>query len=49
MKPVNARGCDVHLLRGGRLAEHWDVVDISAFLMQIGTMAAPASTPGGAG
>ncbi len=49
MKPVTARGADVHLLRDGRLAEHWDVVDISAFLRQIGAVPGPAGTPGAAG
>jgi predicted SnoaL-like aldol condensation-catalyzing enzyme len=27
---------DIHLLRDGRLAEHWDVVDISEFLIAVG-------------
>jgi predicted ester cyclase len=39
---VTTRGVDIHLLRDGRLAEHWDVVDISEFLMQVGAAAAPA-------
>ena len=45
MKPVRVRGADVHLLRDGRLAEHWDVVDISSFLMQMGAAPAPTGTP----
>jgi hypothetical protein len=49
MKPVTARGADVHLLRDGRLAEHWDVVDVSSFLMQIGAVTAPAGRPPAAG
>lgn len=43
---VTAHGVDIHLLRDGRLAEHWDVVDISEFLMQVGAAAAPAGTAG---
>jgi hypothetical protein len=35
---------DVHLLRDGRLAEHWDVVDVSEFLAAVGAMPAPAGT-----
>ncbi|MEP6598759.1 MAG: ester cyclase [Actinomycetota bacterium] len=45
-KSVTTRGVDVHLLRDGRLAEHWDVVDISGFLMAVGAVAAPAETTG---
>ena len=37
---------DIHLLRDGRLAEHWDVVDISEFLMQVGAAPTPAGTAG---
>lgn len=37
-KPVVTRGVDVHLLRDGRLVEHWDVVDVSAFLISVGVM-----------
>ncbi|MDQ0381298.1 ester cyclase [Amycolatopsis thermophila] len=45
-KPVTARGVDVHRLRDGRLAEHWDVVDISQFLLAVGAAPAPAGTAG---
>jgi predicted ester cyclase len=45
-KSVTTRGVDIHLLRDGRLAEHWDVVDISAFLMQVGAVTAPAGAAG---
>jgi predicted ester cyclase len=41
-----ARGVDIHLLRNGRLAEHWDVVDISEFLMAVGAASAPARAAG---
>jgi hypothetical protein len=37
---------DIHLLRDGRLAEHWDVVDISTFLMAVGAVAAPDRAAG---
>ena len=41
-----AHGADIHLLRDGRLAEHWDVVDIREFLMQVGAAPAAAATAG---
>ena len=41
-----AHGADIHLLRDGRLAEHWDVVDIREFLMQVGAAADPAGAAG---
>jgi steroid delta-isomerase-like uncharacterized protein len=43
-KSTAIRGVDIHLLRDGRLAEHWDVVDIYSFLVQIGAIPAPAGT-----
>ena len=39
---VAFHGVDIHLLRDGRLAEHWDVVDISEFLLAVGAMPAAA-------
>jgi predicted ester cyclase len=37
-------GVDIHLLRDGRLAEHWDVVDTTDFLAKVGVLpAAPAA------
>lgn len=45
-KSATAHGVDIHLLRDGRLAEHWDVVDISDFLMAVGADSAPAGTAG---
>ena len=45
-KSLTTRGVDIHLLRDGRLAEHWDVVDISEFLVAVGAMPAPARTAG---
>ena len=43
-RSVTAHGVDVHLLRDGRLAEHWDVVDITDFLAKVGILpGAPSS------
>ena len=39
---ATTHGVDIHLLRDGRLAEHWDVVDSSDFVTQVGAAAAPA-------
>jgi predicted ester cyclase len=36
-------GVDIHLLRDGRLAAHWDVVDITDFLAKLGVLPAPAA------
>ncbi len=47
-KSTQVQGVDIHLLRDGRLAEHWDVVDILPFLVQIGAVDAPGS-PAAAG
>ena len=44
-KSVTARGADVLLLREGRLAEHWDVVDVTDFFAKIGLLpGAPMAT-----
>ncbi len=40
------QGVDVHQLRDGRLAEHWDVVDIYSMLIQLGALPAPGGVPG---
>jgi predicted ester cyclase len=45
-KSVTFRGVDFLLLRDGRLAEHWDAVDSSEFLVAVGAMPAPAGTAG---
>jgi len=45
-RSVTAHGVDVHLLRDGRLAEHWDVVDITDFFAKVGVLPArPAAGP----
>lgn len=43
-KSVTTHGVDIHLLRDGRLAEHWDVVDPTDFLVQVGMLPAPAAS-----
>lgn len=45
-KSVTAHGVDIFLLRDGRLAEHWDVVDVSDFLSKVGVL---PGAPTGAG
>ena len=45
-KSVVAHGVDIHQLRDGRLAEHWDVVDITHFLAQVGVLPAPPAAAG---
>jgi predicted ester cyclase len=37
-KSVSTHGVDVFLLRDGRLAEHWDVVDTTDFLVKVGVL-----------
>jgi predicted ester cyclase len=39
-KHVATQGVDIHLLRDGRLAEHWDVVHIRDFLASVGVLPA---------
>jgi predicted ester cyclase len=41
-KSFTIQGVDVHQLRDGRMAEHWDVVDIYSMLIQLGALPAPA-------
>lgn len=43
-KIVTVRGVDIHLLRDGRLAEHWDLVDIFEFLTAVGASPTPTRT-----
>jgi steroid delta-isomerase-like uncharacterized protein len=38
-------GIDVHRLAGGRMAEHWHVVDLFALLQQLGAIPAPGGVP----
>ncbi len=43
-KSYTIQGIDIFQFRDGRMAEHWDVVDIYGFLMQIGALPAPSGT-----
>jgi steroid delta-isomerase-like uncharacterized protein len=45
-KTVVTKGIDIHRLREGRMAEHWDVVDIFGLMMQIGAIPAPSGVAG---
>jgi predicted ester cyclase len=40
-KSATVSGIDIHLLRNGKLAEHWDVVDILSLLQQLGAFPQP--------
>ena len=40
-KSVIVSGIDIHLLRNGKLAEHWDVVDMLSLLQQLGVLPQP--------
>jgi len=40
-KSAIVSGIDIHLLRNGKLAEHWDVVDILSLLQQLGVLPQP--------
>jgi steroid delta-isomerase-like uncharacterized protein len=41
-KPFAMSGIDIHRLRGGKLAEHWHVVDMFGLLQQLGLIPQPA-------
>ncbi len=45
-KSATVQGVDIHLLRDGRLAEHWDVVDVFGMMVQIGAVPAPGAAAG---
>jgi predicted ester cyclase len=45
-KSITTHGVDIHLLRDGRLAEHWDVVDLVNFLASVGVLPAPPAAAG---
>jgi predicted ester cyclase len=47
-KTIATPGVDIFLLRDGRLAEHWDVVDVTDFLVKTGALPAPSGAPGAA-
>jgi predicted ester cyclase len=45
-KSFAVQGVDIHLFREGRLAEHWDVVDVYGMLVQTGAIPAPGAALG---
>jgi predicted ester cyclase len=45
-KSLTTQGVGIHLLRDGRLAEHWDVVDIVNFLTSVGVLPARPAAAG---
>ena len=45
-KSITTHGVDIHQLRDGRLAEHWDVVDVTDFLTKVGVLPAPPAAAG---
>lgn len=47
-KTIVTHGVDVYRMRDGKLVEHWDVVDVSDFLVSVGVMPGrPAAAAGG--
>ena len=46
-KSVVTQGVDIFLMRDGRLAEHWDVVDVTNFLVQAGALPGPVGPGAG--
>ena len=38
-------GIDIHAFRGGQMAEHWHVVDLSGLLQQLGVIPALGQAP----
>jgi steroid delta-isomerase-like uncharacterized protein len=47
-KPFAIAGIDIHLLRDGKMAEHWHVVDQLTMLQQLGMLPSPDPAPTGA-
>jgi steroid delta-isomerase-like uncharacterized protein len=45
-KSYTIQGVDIHELRDGRMAQHWDVVDMYGFLIQLGALPAPSGAAG---
>jgi predicted ester cyclase len=42
-KPATVQGIDIIRMRDGKMAEHWDVVDILSVLQQLGAFPQPAA------
>lgn len=38
---LRVTGMDIHLLRDGKMAEHWDIVDLLGLLQQLGLVPQP--------
>ena len=45
-KSFAIQGVDIFLFKEGRLAEHWDVVDVYGQLVQVGAIPAPGAASG---
>jgi steroid delta-isomerase-like uncharacterized protein len=43
-KEVVATGIDIHQMRDGKMAEHWDEVDLFGVMMQLGAIPAPGGS-----
>jgi steroid delta-isomerase-like uncharacterized protein len=41
-KAVTLRGIDMYRIHDGKIAEHWNVVDMLGFCQQTGTLPSPA-------
>jgi steroid delta-isomerase-like uncharacterized protein len=44
-KEFTIAGIDIHTVRGGRMAEHWHVVDQLALMQQLGLIPQPSGAP----
>jgi steroid delta-isomerase-like uncharacterized protein len=44
-REFSINGIDIHVLRDGRMAEHWHVVDQLGLLQQLGVIPAPSGAP----
>lgn len=40
-KVISLTGIDIHVLRDGKMAEHWDLVDMLGLLQQLGVVPQP--------
>jgi steroid delta-isomerase-like uncharacterized protein len=44
-KPFGISGIDIHVVRDGRMAEHWHVVDLLSQMQQLGLIPSPSGAP----
>jgi steroid delta-isomerase-like uncharacterized protein len=42
-RTVSIAGIDIHRLQDGKMAEHWDVVDLLSMLVQLGVVTLPGA------